>query len=199
MRRDFAHIVLGSVDEARLALAQKGQAQHIESRRVDDAAIVAQVAPAVEEPLDADDRVQLQQRQRDRRVVQVHRAVADPVLHRRRQRRRVDLQADGQRGPRAHARSDPAVRRAGDRLVQVQRIAPERLIAERVEPERLPALVDQFLARVVAVAIDRARRGESGGAQHTDRTDGEYRRQPSAHERGQHACGSRSSSVRRVS
>jgi len=49
MRRDLAHVVLGAVDEARLAPAQERQAEHVEPRRVDDATIVAQVSPAVED------------------------------------------------------------------------------------------------------------------------------------------------------
>ena len=50
-------------------------------------------------------------------------------------RLRVDLQPDRQRGRRAHAWTDAAEACALDRLVQLERVAPERLVAERVEAE----------------------------------------------------------------
>ena len=49
MRAEFAHVVLGTVHEARLPAAKIGQPQHIQSRRVNDAAIVRQFALAVED------------------------------------------------------------------------------------------------------------------------------------------------------
>ena len=48
--------------------------------------------------------------------------------------------------------ADAAVRRARDRLVELQRVAPERLVAERVEAEGLPALLE-LLARIVADGV----------------------------------------------
>jgi len=49
MRAEFAHIVLGAVHEARLPATKIGQPQYIQSRRVNDAAIVLQSALAVED------------------------------------------------------------------------------------------------------------------------------------------------------
>src|SRR5262249_42397807 len=108
---------------------------------------------AVEEALDADHRVELQQRQRRRRVVQVDGPVEDALLHRLRQRAYVDLQSQRERLLRAETGADAAVRRALDRLVQVQGAAPERLVAERVEAEGLFALADQRGAGVVCLAL----------------------------------------------
>ena len=97
-----------------------------------------QPATAVEEALDADDGIQLQQRQRHRRVVQVDLAGLDRGRRLLRDRRRVDLEPGGQRGFRAEARADAAVLRAGDRAMQLQRVAPERLVSERVVAEDVP-------------------------------------------------------------
>ena len=56
----------------------------------------------------------------------------------------VELQADSERGRRAHAGPDAAEARAADRLMQLERVAPEALVAERVEAEDLPPEVEQF-------------------------------------------------------
>ena len=45
---NITNVVLDAMDEARLAAAQHRQAQYIQSRSVDDAAIVPQVTLAVE-------------------------------------------------------------------------------------------------------------------------------------------------------
>jgi hypothetical protein len=86
---------------------------------------------------DADDCVELEQRDGRRRIVEVDLAGLQLFLQRVGQRVRVDLQADGQRRLRRDARADAAVLLAGDRLVQAQRVAPERLAAEGVEAKCL--------------------------------------------------------------
>jgi hypothetical protein len=49
----------------------------------------------------------------------------------------VDFEAELERRLRAQARADAAVRLAGDCTMQAERVAPEGLVAERVEPEDL--------------------------------------------------------------
>ena len=99
------------------------------------------------------------------------------LLQRVGQRVRVDLQADGQRRLRRDARADAAVLLAGDRLVQPQRVAPERLAAEGVEAERLPPFV-QHLLRVardlgVEACLCRCGSGRFGRRGDGTRRDGE--------------------------
>src|SRR6186713_3382401 len=48
MRAELAHVVLGAVDEARLAPAHEVEAERIEPGRIHDAAFVPQVALAIE-------------------------------------------------------------------------------------------------------------------------------------------------------
>jgi hypothetical protein len=60
-----------------------------------------------------------------------------------RDRGRVDLEANGERGLRADAGPHAAVRRPLDRPVQLERVSPERLIAERLEPKHLLPLPEQ--------------------------------------------------------
>ena len=100
--------------------------------------------PFVEEALDADDRVQLQERKCRRRAVEVD--LAPPELRRAvgRQRVDVDLQAgDGERRLRADTGADAAEIGAFDRLVQLELAAPVVLVAEGVEAEDLLALLEQ--------------------------------------------------------
>src|SRR5947208_15526904 len=59
-----------------------------------------------------------------------------------REHRRVHLEAGAERRRRADPRSDAAEARALNRLMQLQRVAPEMLVAERVEPECLPATIE---------------------------------------------------------
>jgi hypothetical protein len=56
---------------------------------------------------------------------------------------------------RAHARPDAPVLRAGDRLVQLERAAPELLVAERVVAEDLTSLGEEG-GGVALVHVDRA-------------------------------------------
>ena len=50
MHAEFPHVVLGAVYEARLPATEIWQPQHIQSGRVNDAAIVLQLSLAVEDP-----------------------------------------------------------------------------------------------------------------------------------------------------
>jgi hypothetical protein len=95
---------------------------------------------ALEEGRHAHDRVEPEQRNGRSGVVQVDGAVLDPVHDGSRQGVHVDLQTELQGGRRAHAVTEATVGRADDRLVQLDRIAPEHLVAEGVETKRLASL-----------------------------------------------------------
>jgi hypothetical protein len=100
-------------------------------------------APVVlEEPADADHGVELEERQGGRGIVEVHPAALELTADLLREGVGVDLQTDAHRGLRAYAGADATKLRALDRLVQLQRIAPERLVAERVEPEDVSPVLD---------------------------------------------------------
>src|SRR6185295_12237589 len=86
----------------------------------------------LEEALDADDGVELEERDRGRRIIHVHFVLLDLRDQLVGKRLAVDLEADRQRDLRADGRLD--------RAVEVERVAPEGLISERVAPERLAAL-----------------------------------------------------------
>src|SRR5207248_2466385 len=97
-------------------LADAGR-ERIVDGRVAERALDAdrlQSGGAGEEAGDADDGVQLQQRQRRRRIVQVDGSRLDAGRDVGGHRICVDLQADGQRRLRADARTDAAVRAPGD-------------------------------------------------------------------------------------
>src|SRR5262245_28880061 len=91
----------------------------------------------VEDAGHADDRVLLQELERHRRIVEFDGTATDLRRDVAGQRVDVDLETDGEGGLRAHTGPDAAERRALDRLMQLERVAPERLVAERVEPEDL--------------------------------------------------------------
>src|SRR6476661_3968449 len=76
------------------------------------------------------DGIQLEQRDGDRRIVEVDAAFLNLLEQIAGKRVDIDLQADGERRPRAHAWSHASERGALDGLMQSQRIAPEGLIAE---------------------------------------------------------------------
>src|SRR3989449_9161975 len=94
-------------------------------------------AVGVEEPADAHHRLQFEQRQGGGRIVEVDLAGLELLLQRLGQRVRVYLEADRQRCLGADTATDAAVLLAGDRLVELERVAPERFIAEGVEAEDL--------------------------------------------------------------
>src|SRR3954467_5608994 len=98
---------------------------------------------AVEEASDADDGVQLQQRKRRLRAVQIDLARADCRCDPARDLGRVDLQADRERELRADAAPDASERFPLDRLVELERAAPERLVAERVVAEDVAPARDE--------------------------------------------------------
>jgi len=92
--------------------------------------------------LDPDDGIELQQGQGGGRVGQADGAVLDPGDHRRRERLRIHLEPDRERGG--------GIDRA-DHLVHAQRVGPLRLVAEGVEPEDLLALGDELVIRRAVV------------------------------------------------
>src|SRR5262249_26619429 len=145
----------------------------IVDRRMAERALDAdrrEVPTGVEATGHPDHRVELEQCQRGRRVVQVDLTPLELLAEASRQRVEVDLQADAECGGWTEARPDTAVLRAGDRLVEVQLAAPEILVAEGVEAEDLPSLLDQlagivddgmvevFAAAIVARGADRTQR-----------------------------------------
>src|SRR5438105_1666637 len=77
--------------------------------------------------------VEFQEGRRGRRIVQIELAVADGVDHLRRQCIDINFDPELQCGPRAHGRQ---------RLMEAQRLTPEGLIAEGIEPEGAPAFAD---------------------------------------------------------
>ena len=91
----------------------------------------------VEEAGDADDGIELHQRQGRRGIVQVDRALFESVHDLGRQCRDVDLEAQLQRGRRADACADAAIGGACDGLMKLQGVAPEDLVTEGIEPEGL--------------------------------------------------------------
>ena len=104
--------------------------------------------------------------------------MADGVDYLRRQRIDIHFDAELQGGPRAHGRQ---------RLMEAQRLTPEGLIAEGIEPEGAPAFADHSAdvalnhvveggAHVVVVVVG-SRHGSLGGA-----FDAEADEDSSAHE-----------------
>jgi hypothetical protein len=119
--------------------------------------------------LDADDRVELEQGQGRRGRAQVHLPGAQRAAHAARQRVDVDLQADAERGLRAHAGADAAVARALYRPVQLERAAPELVVAEVVEAEDLAPLAHER----VRLALGGGRGGLRHGADVEQRPAGD--------------------------
>src|SRR5262249_11770260 len=79
-----------------------------------------------------------------RRVIEID-ATADDVLAQvLRQGRRVHLEPDAERCGGTDAAADAAEARAFDGLMQLQCVAPEMLVAESVEAERLAAAREQI-------------------------------------------------------
>src|SRR4030095_15999889 len=86
----------------------------------------SEVPLVVEQPRDADDRVQLEKGERGRGVLEVDLAVLDSLLQWGGQGVRIHLEADGQRGLGAHAVADTSVLRAADGSVELEGLAPKR-------------------------------------------------------------------------
>ena len=98
---------------------------------------------------DADDRLRVEERKRVRRIVEVHPARCQATENCRRHAVDVDFQPHRERSGRAHSRSDPSEPGSGDRLVQLERAAPELFIAEGVVAKNILAATKQRF-RVVA-------------------------------------------------
>ena len=107
----------------------------------------------IEETFHADHRVQLQKRQRRPRIIEIDLAGAQSFEQIIGERPAIDLEAKIQRRVGRKTRTHAAQGRARDRLVQAERVAPERFVAEGVEAERLPPL-DEHLYRTLRVGPD---------------------------------------------
>src|SRR6266508_2604462 len=94
-------------------------------------------------------RIELEERERRRRIVEIDPARPALRLQLPRQRVRIHFEADCERRLRAHPRTDTAVSCTGDRLMQLERIAPPSLVTEGIETKDLPAQVDCGLRLVV--------------------------------------------------
>src|SRR5215831_19268803 len=130
----------------------------------------AQRAAPVEESRYTDDGVEFEQRQRDGRVVEIHGALTQLLPQRLRERVEVHLETDRERGLRADAAADAAEAAALDGLVQLERVAPERLVAEGVEAEGVAPGGDQIVLGIPvmrAALISIARVGRQAGEEQT--------------------------------
>src|SRR6185503_19953051 len=96
------------------------------------------------------------------RVREIHRALLDLLDERSRQGIAVHLQTEGEGCLRAQAGADASVLVAGDRAMELERIAPERLAPKRVGAERAAAFFDHPPG-VVQRAVRRRGRGARGG------------------------------------
>ena len=160
-----------AVGPAVAAPADPGGEGIVDCRVTDGAGQPHRAEPvAAEEATDADDRVQLEERERHLRVVQVD----FPSLDRRRDALRdpscIDLEPDRERRLRADPRSDAAVLAPGNRAVQLQRAAPERLVAEAVEAKNLPPAGEHAARwrRGCSPRLRRRARHSRDGAVHDD-------------------------------
>src|SRR5690606_1997193 len=117
-------------------------------------------AVLVQERLDADDRIQLEQCERGCRIVEIYLAGRNLLLERLGQGIGINLEADRQRGLWRDAGTDATILFTGHRLVQLQRIAPEGLAAERVVAKGILALIKHgtcVLASRCVVTVDLGR------------------------------------------
>jgi hypothetical protein len=134
-RDDRAHVEVAI--RPAVEAAADARDERVVDRRVAQRAADAdrrEAALRIEAALHADDRVELQQRERDRRIREVHLPVREPLAQARGQCGGVDLQADAERG---------RGRQRRERFVEPEPLAPERLGAEGVVPEDLPALAHE--------------------------------------------------------
>jgi hypothetical protein len=107
------------------------------------------LAATVEQSLHADNRVQLQQCEGRRRIVESCCAASHSVYEVRRQCVGVNLEPESGRRERRHSRAYAAICAAGDRLMQAKESAPGSFTPERVEAEDLPAITYK-LGRMIA-------------------------------------------------
>src|ERR1043165_4097229 len=102
-------------------------------------------AVVIERAFHTDDGIQLQQRERRRRIVEIHTPVLQLLDERFGQRVGVDFQADRERRLRTHAWANTAELLAGQCALQLQSVRPECFIAERIKAESLFAFVEHPL------------------------------------------------------
>src|SRR5262249_10537567 len=112
------------------------------------------LAALVEEAGHPDDGVELQQRERGGRVVEVDPAALERLAETPGQGVEVDLETDGERRRRADAGAQAAVLRARNGLVQMQLAAPEVLVTEGVKAKDLPALIDELAGVVLDGVVE---------------------------------------------
>ena len=99
---------------------------------------------AFEEALHADDGVELQQCQRDRGIVEVDSPLPKLGQQLLGQRCDIDFQPEAN-AMRGEVRPDATEALALHRLMELQRAAPEGLVAERIVAERAPAFEERTL------------------------------------------------------
>src|ERR1051326_458139 len=112
-----------------------------------------QTAINVEISFHTDDCVELQQRERRAGIVEVHAPVPQLRDQRLRQRVCIAFQSDRESRRGADTRTNAAEVRAFNRAMQLQRVAPKGLVAERVETKSLLALVEHALGVRVRLAL----------------------------------------------
>jgi hypothetical protein len=114
----------------------------------------AEPAILVEETGDPDDGVGAQQFQCRLWVVETDRAALEDFDERLRHGADIDLQAELQRLTGGDAGADAAEPRAGDRLMQLQLVAPERLAPEGVVAEDLAPVREQRSRVLVDLGVE---------------------------------------------
>src|SRR5579864_3686873 len=120
-------------------MAQRALSSHSAQRR----------SARVENSGHPDDGVQLQQRKRSARVIEVDLALLQALDQGIRKRIDVDLQANCEGRFGAYARSHPSVAASLNCLVQLDGIAPKSLITESIVAEDPPASVHRELRTLV--------------------------------------------------
>src|SRR5262249_46341433 len=139
----------------------------------------------------ADHGVELEQRERGRRVVEVDLAATELLAEAARQRVDVDLESHAERGRGVEPLPDAAVLIAGDCLVQMELASPEVLVAEGVVTEYLRALLDELAGIVGDDVVDVAIRGPRSVVGHRRKGPGQRdraHREPDDREAAQRAC-----------
>src|SRR5262249_19664842 len=120
----------------------------------------------VELSLNPDHGIQLQQRERGRRIVQIDLAGLDLIHKGRGQRVRVDLESHRQRGLRAYAPAHAPVFLACDRPVQLESAGPECPGAEGGVTEYLPPFRQHLLCVLVDLAVVLAKLSSAPASTH---------------------------------
>jgi hypothetical protein len=114
----------------------------------------AQAAVRFEKSGQADDCVELEQSQCDGRIVQIDAALAQIFDQCTGERIDVHFQPDRQRRFRAYTGAHTAESLALDRLVQLDGVAPEGLVSERIEAKNLPAFGHSPLGMLTDIPIE---------------------------------------------